>query len=252
MKFLFSFFIFFISFSVFAQNNDLFEKATVAYNASEYEQAIGYYSEIVENGHHSANLYFNLGNAHYKLNEIAPSIYYYEKALLLKPGDSEIVNNLGYAQNMTIDAVKTVPINKLSEVYSKIVSLFTFDQWAYLAIAFMILFVLLYIAFYSFSYASQKRVAFISAILSIFLSLISVVLGFMAYNDYINDQPAIIFVDEVRVKTEPNSKSQEIFRLHAGTKVQVLEELNEWKKVQIADGQTGWLNSEEIKLLKDF
>ncbi len=252
MKFIFSILIFILSFSVFSQNNDLFEKATAAYNASEYEQAITYYSKILENGQHSANLYFNLGNAHYKLNEIAPSIYYYEKALLLKPGDSEILNNLGYAQNMTIDTVKTVPVNTLSEVYSKIVSLFTFDQWAYLAIAFMILFVLLYIAFYTFSYASQKRISFIASILSIFLSIISVVFGFMAYTDYNNDQPAIIFVDEVRVKSEPNSKSQEVFRLHEGTKVQVLDELNSWKKIEIADGQTGWLDAQEIKLLKDF
>lgn len=252
MKFLLSILMFFISFSVFSQNNDLFEKATAAYNEADYNKAIAHYSEILETGQHSANLYFNLGNAHYKVNEIGPSIYYYEKALLLKPGDSEILNNLGYAQNMTVDAVKTVPVNTLTEVYTKIVSLFTFDQWAYLAIGFMILFVLLYIAFYTFRYASQKRIAFITSILSIFLSVLSIVLGFMAYNDYKNDQPAIIYVDEVRVKSEPNSKSQEVFRLHEGTKVQVLEELNAWKKVQIADGQTGWLESEEIKLLKDF
>lgn len=81
-----------------AQNEAVFNRATDAYNNGDYQKAIDYYSDILDNGEHSAELYFNLGNAFYKLNEIAPSIYNYEKALLLAPNDEEIQNNLSYAK----------------------------------------------------------------------------------------------------------------------------------------------------------
>ena len=103
-----------------AQNEALFNRATDAYNDGDYPKAIEYYTGILENGQHSAELYFNLGNAYYKLNQIAPSIYNYEKALLLSPNDPEIKNNLAYAQNMTLDAIETMPETVLSKIYKNI------------------------------------------------------------------------------------------------------------------------------------
>ena len=79
------------------------------YNEGKYAEAISLYESILATKKHSAALYFNLANAHYKLNHIAPSIYYYEKALQLNPNDSDIKNNLAFAQNMTIDAINDVP-----------------------------------------------------------------------------------------------------------------------------------------------
>ncbi|MBT8302403.1 MAG: tetratricopeptide repeat protein, partial [Maribacter sp.] len=131
-----------------AQNEALFNRATESYNNGDYQKAIENYSEILENGQHSAELYYNLGNAYYKLNQIAPSIYYYEKALLLSPNDEEIKNNLSYARNMTLDAIEVLPETGLSKIYNAVTGIMTFDQWSYTAVVFMILFVLLYIAFY--------------------------------------------------------------------------------------------------------
>ncbi|MDX1313866.1 MAG: tetratricopeptide repeat protein, partial [Eudoraea sp.] len=103
-KYLFLLFAFLIQL-VYSQSEARFDSATVAYNKGDYEKAIAYYKEILGEGKHSAALYYNLGNSFYKLNQIAPSIYYYEKALLLAPNDPEIKNNLVYAQNMTLDAI---------------------------------------------------------------------------------------------------------------------------------------------------
>ena len=239
-------------FWVSAQNETLFNEATKVYNEGDYEKAVENYLKILENGEHSAELYFNLGNSYYKLNQIAPSIYYYEKALLLKPNDAEIKNNLAYAQNMTLDAIETMPETGLSKIYKKITGFLSFDQWAYSAIIFMLLFVLAYIAFYYFRYATQKRIAFITSIVSLIIAVVSVVFAYVQYNDFRATQPAIIFSEEVVIKSEPNNRSQEAFTLHQGTKVSVLEELNDWKKIQIADGKTGWIRSENIRLLKNF
>jgi len=236
----------------YAQGEALFNRATEAYNAGDYQKAIDNYLEILEDGQHSAELYYNLGNTYYKLNQIAPSIYYYEKALLLKPNDAEITNNLAYAQNMTLDAIDTMPETGLSKIYQNVVGFLSFDQWAYVGVVFMVLFVLLYIAFYYFRYSSRKRIAFITSIITLLICIVSVVFAFLQYNKFKADGPAIVFANESSVKSEPNKRSQEAFALHEGTKVNVLDELNDWKKIRIADGTTGWIPSEDIKLLKDF
>lgn len=252
MKRLMPLLVLLMCFTASAQNEVIFNRGTDAYNEGDYEKAIENYMEILNNGQHSTELYFNLGNTYYKLNQIAPSIYYYEKALLLKPKDPEIKNNLAYAQNMTLDAIEIMPETGISKIYKNITEFLSFDQWAYVAVTFMILFVLLYIAFYYFKYATQKRIAFISSLVSLIIAAISFVFAFVQYNDFKADQPAIVFVDEVIIKSEPNDRSQEVFKLHEGTKVNVLEQLNDWKKIRIVDGKTGWVSSPAIKVLKDF
>jgi len=252
MKQLFSILIFLGSFLINAQNEALFNQATDAYNDGDYQKAIENYQEILDKGQHSAELYFNLGNAFYKLNQIAPSIYNYEKALLLAPNDPEIKNNLSYAQNMTLDAIETLPETGLTKIYERITDLLSFDQLSYVAIVFMILFVLLYIAFYYLRYASNKRIAFIGSFGCLILSIVSAILAFVQYNDFKADQPAIVFANEAQVKAEPNNRSEAVFLLHEGTKVNVLETLNEWKEIKLVDGKTGWIESESIKPLKDF
>ena len=131
-----------LSFSFgFSQNKVLFNEATEFYNNGEYSAAIENYEQIIENGEHSASLYFNLGNCYYKLNSIGPSIYYYEKALLLSPNNKEIQNNLRFAQNMRLDAIEEMPKTELSRIYNVIVGMFSSDQWAYFAVGFVFLFV---------------------------------------------------------------------------------------------------------------
>ncbi len=252
MKNIIILFIFFTCLFAKGQSERDFTKATEAYNEGDFNKAIEYYNAILEDGQHSAALYFNLGNSYYKLNEIASSIYYYEKALLLKPNDPEILNNLGYAQNMALDAIDTVPETGLSKIYKMATNRLSFDQWAYVGVFFMFLFVVLYILFYYFQYSSRKRWSFIGSFIALFIAVVALVFAYVQYNDFKKDQPAIVFADEVGIHSEPNTKSEEVFVLHAGTKVNVLDELDDWKKIRIADGKTGWIPRENIKLLKDF
>lgn len=241
-----------LAFIATAQNEKLFDQATEAYNNGDYEKAIGLYNSILDSGQHSAAVYYNLGNAYYKLNNIAESIYNYEKSLLLNPNDEEVKTNLGYAQNMTLDAIDTLPQTGLAKIYKSITSILTFDQWAYISIVFMVLFVLFYIAFYYFKFSTKKRWAFISSLIALFLCIISIVFAAIGKRDFNLDNPAIIFAEEIAVNTEPNIGSETVFTLHSGTKVNVLETLNNWKKIELSDGKTGWVPQTELKLLKDF
>lgn len=235
-----------------AQNDQLFEQATDAYNAGNYEKAVSFYNNILDNGKHSSALYYNLGNAYYKQNKIAESIYFYEKALLLSPNDQEIKTNLSYAQNMTIDAIDTMPETGLARLYKNVTGKLTFDQWAYLGVTFMIFFVILYILFYYSNYSTRKRFTFIGSLLALFFCIISVLFAYVQRADFDKDQPAIVFAEESTVKAEPNTTSAEVFVIHAGTKVNVLDQLEDWKKIKLTDGKTGWLPQDDIRLLKDF
>ncbi|MGB3605937.1 MAG: tetratricopeptide repeat protein [Psychroserpens sp.] len=236
----------------FAQNSAMFDEANTLYKDGSYAKALDKYNLIVEAGAHSAELYFNMANAHYKLNHIAPSIYYYEKALLLKPNDKDIQNNLVFARNMTIDAIDKMPEVGFSKLTKTLTNRFSFDEWAKISIGLMLVFVLLFIAYY-FSYStSKKRFAFVTSLSSLVLALVAVAFAFHSYDLAKKDQPAIVFAQESMIKNEPNRRSEEAFKLHEGTKVQVLDTLDEWKQIKISDGKTGWVVSTDLKMLKTF
>ena len=240
------------SWAGFSQNDQLFKEANALYNDGKYAEAIDKYEAILNTGQHSAELYFNLGNANYKLNNIAPSVYYFEKARLLNPNDKDISNNLSYAQKMTVDAIDKVPQVGFSRIINNIVNTFSKDTWAKLAIVGVFLFVLLFLL-YHFSYStSRKRVAFVASVLGLLLTCFSIAMAFQKESLDKKNNPAIVFAQESRVKAEANKSSEEVFRLHEGTKVQVLEAYEDWRKIQLSDNSVGWIPVDDIKLLKTF
>jgi len=235
-----------------AQPSALFEQGNAFYNEGKYEAAIAAYEKILEKEVHSAELYYNLGNAHYKLNHIAPSIFYYEKALQLKPNDKEIQNNANFARNMTIDAIDKVPEVGFKRLFNRLINTMTYNGWAVVAVCCVFIFVILFLLYRFASMSSRKRVAFVISSVALILAFISVFLAFQKKRLDLKDNPGIIFSQESRVNAEPNRRSEEAFRLHEGTKVQVLETLEDWKKIRIADGSTGWIPSEDVKMLSAF
>ncbi|WP_460220197.1 tetratricopeptide repeat protein [Psychroserpens sp. MEBiC05023] len=235
-----------------AQNTTVFEQANTLYNEGNYTDALEKYKSILNTGQHSAELYFNIANAHYKLNHIAPSIYFYEKALLLKPNDEDIQNNIAYARNMTIDAIDTIPDVGFSKVLNTATHTFSFDNWAKLSVSLMVLFVLIFLMYYFSHSTTKKRLAFITSFCAFGLALVSVLFAFHKYELDKNDQPAIVFAQEAQIKTEPNLRSSEAFKIHEGTKVQVIDTVDNWKEIKLADGKSGWVISDDIKMLKIF
>ncbi|WP_458628431.1 tetratricopeptide repeat protein [Winogradskyella sp. PC D3.3] len=240
------------SFIGFSQNDQSFSEANALYNDGKYAEAIDKYESILDSKQHSAELYFNLGNANYKLNNIAPSIYYFEKALQLKPNDKDIQNNLAFARNMTIDAIEEVPVVGFSRIINNVVNTFSTDTWAKMAVGGVLLFVVIFLA-YHFSYtSSKKRIAFVTSIVSLFVACFAVAMAFQKEGLNKKDNPAIVFAQESRVKTDPNPTSEEVFRLHEGTKVQVIETYDDWNRIKLSDNSTGWIPSKDIKLLNVF
>ena len=242
-----------LSISLSAQNDLLFDAGNKSYNEGKYQEAIESYEKILNEGFHSSELHFNLGNAYYKLNRIAPSIYYYEKALQLSPKSKDIKANLSFAQNMTIDDIETVPEIGLSRISKNIINTFSFDTWAIFSIVLIMDFATLFLGYYFSSATTKKRFAFIVSSSAIILAVVCLFFAYQKYQYVQKDKPAIVFAKETDVKTDPNLRSEIAFTLHEGTKVQVLEIYDEnWTKIKIADGKTGWIPSEDIKLLNNI
>ena len=137
----------FFSFCI-GQNTELFDKGNDLYNQGRYLEAIESYSDIIKDGKHSSELYYNMGNSYYKLNDIANSIFYYEKALLLNPKSEKITNNLSFAQNMLIDKIEPLPQNQINSFFSSIINLLDYSIWQYIFLFFeftAVIFLILYL-----------------------------------------------------------------------------------------------------------
>lgn len=233
----------------FGQNDKLFDQGKELYKNGKYQQAINSWMQILENGQTSSELYFNIANAQYKLNQIGPSIYYYEKALQLSPNDSDIKTNLAFAENARIDAIEPLPKSVFTKWYKNIADTFTYDGWAILAVGFSIVFVILFLLYY-FSYTEKrKRLLFATSMLSIVLLLGAVTMAFLTYGDYSKNQPAIIFANQIEVKSEPSMGSNSAFVLHEGTKVQIMAQDGNWFRISLADGKDGWIPASDLKQL---
>ncbi|MBL4663254.1 MAG: tetratricopeptide repeat protein [Flavobacteriaceae bacterium] len=241
-------FMFFSEIS-FAQNQALFNQAKQQYKSEKYQEAITNWMKILQSGEHSSALYFNIANAHYKLNSVGPSIYYYEKALQLSPNDSEILNNLTFAQNTTIDAIEPLPKTIFAKWNHTISSWLTFDGWAWTTVVFAALFALLFLLYYFAVYSTRKRLFFIGSMVSLIVLLVSLSMSFRTYNQQSIDLHAIIFAESVDVKSDPSKKSETSFVLHEGTKVKILSKDEDWYRIQIADGKGGWLLNDQLKEL---
>lgn len=232
----------------FAQ--DGFERGNDFYRKGKYEQAITEYESVLAGKQHSAELYFNLGNSYYKLNKVAPAIYNYEKALVLNPNDAEITNNLKFAHKLQIDEIKDIPSVGFSKMVHDVTSIFNYNTWAWISVGFSVLFLVFFIGYYFSQITLSKRIFFFGMFVLLFLLLLSVSAAISEKNDSENEKPAIVFAEMVLVKSEPQKASNTVFTLHEGTKVFVLEALDNWKKIQLTDGTEGWIEKTAIREVK--
>lgn len=240
----------FVYSGLFAQNNTVsFEEANELYRNEKYVEAIGIYEEIEATGLVSSELYYNLGNAYYKLNKIAPSIYNLEKALLLNPQNIDAVNNLVFANRMKIDAIEELPKTFFQNIEIAVIRQLSYNQWAYLAVFFSIVMSLFFLFFY-FSYVpTRKRIYFVTSLLGLLFLTLSFLFTYKQYRTSIDTVEAIIYEEKVSVRSAPSDTSQEVFELHEGLKVFVLDSVAIWKKIKLADGKTGWVHKESLKTL---
>ena len=229
-----------------------FENANSAYNAGQYENAVMLYKEILESGRHSAELYFNLANSYYRLNQVGESIFYFEKAKQLKPTDEDINVNSNFAQNMAIDAVEVLPKSQITQLREKTIDLFSQDAWAYFIIL-LAWFLVFFWGLYLWNKVPViKRTFFIFSLVLGLLLMGSLSIAVIKSSKTADTTYGILFNKKIEVWAEPNSRAEVLFLLHQGTKVQMLDQLQDWRKIRIANGSEGWIKNGRVRSLKGF
>jgi len=242
------FIIILISQSILSQS--VFDKANNAYKQGNYQQAIDSYQSILKSKKHSSGIYFNMANCYYKLNQVAPAIYNYEKALLLNPKDKDIKTNLEFAKNRRIDDIKIVQTVGFEKLFKDITNMFNYNTWGYVIIILSFVFLLFFIGYYFSETTLAKRIFFVGI-----FGLPIIIIGaiFSALLEKSNREkfnPAIVFSESSSVKTEPKENAQEAFVLHEGTKVFILEEVDAFSKIILEDETEGWIYKKDIKTIK--
>lgn len=221
-----------------------FEQANVAYNEGNYESALELYNNIVASEQESVPLFFNMGNTYYKMGTYPMAIYYYEKALKLDPSNADIKTNLEIANLAIADKIDPIPQSFIAKGWNNVKDMFSSDSWATVSIfCFALLLVALFL-FLRARHMSLRKAGFFVGILALLVFIFSFIFSMEKRNDVKVHNQAIIITPAVTVKSSPNENSVDLFVLHEGTKVVLLDEADGWNKVRIANGSEGWLSSD--------
>ena len=152
---------------------------------------------------------------------------------------------------MTIDNIEELPKTFLQRLELNYLKKLSYNQWSMLSIVFSFLAAILFLLFYYTTISNKKRMYFLTSMFSFLLLIITVFITYDQYKKAMNTKYAIIFSPKTAVNNAPTSNSDIIFELHEGTKVNVLDAIDNWKKIKLSDGKVGWITSENIKMLTD-
>lgn len=216
------------------------------YKNQEFEKAMADYQSVVDSGYESAALYFNLGNACFKANQLTLALVNYERARLLDPRDGEIKNNLEVARTFLSDEIDVLPEFILRKWYAYFVKLLRSNQWAMLSMACFIAALVLFLAYLFSGRIGIRKLSFWLSVVLMVSSLASFGLSYQKKKYDLNHRTALILSPSVTVKSSPDENGTDIFQLHEGTKVKVVDEVGDWREIRIADGNQGWVKLSDL------
>ncbi|MBN2814181.1 MAG: tetratricopeptide repeat protein [Bacteroidales bacterium] len=249
MKYLASLIVATLALSVWGQTpalegytaDSLIARGNSYYMQHQYNKAAEYYERVVDMGLESAGLYYNLGNAFYKQKRMAEAILFYEKALLLHPGDDDTRQNLALANSQILDKIDAVPVFFLKRWLNAFRDIMTPDQWA---VTGLVLFIISMAGFLMYvvgrNIAIQKG-GFAVGIVLLLISLLSVAMTLGRMQNIRKHDHAIIMDTSVNAHSSPDKQSTSVFILHEGTKVMVVDSVQRWKEIRLANGNQGWV-----------
>ena len=222
-------------------------EADSAYVRGEYQQAITDYEALLKQGG-SAELYYNLGNAYYRTENITKAVLNYERALLLSPGDRDIRFNLQIARSKTID--KIVPESEMFFItwYRALVNLMSVDAWARVALISLTLVIVLLLVYLFASRIWLRKVGFFGGILLLAVFVFSNLFAWQQKQNLLFRKGAIVVSPSVTVKSTPAKNGTDLFVLHEGTKVDITDaSMRGWLGIRIADGKEGWVERKQLE-----
>ena len=225
------------------------EKADSLYAAEHYQEAAKQYESLLKQGV-SSDLYYNLGNCYYRMDDMTRAVLNYERALLLSPGDRDVRLNLQMARSKTID--KIVPESEMFFVtwYHSLVNLMSVDGWARMALVSLVIAIILALAYLFSDLIWLRKVGFFVGLLFLVVFALSNLFAYQQKQAFVERSGAIIIRSAVNVKSTPASNGTDLFILHEGTKVTITDAtMKEWREIRVADGKEGWLPTKDLEVI---
>ena len=223
--------------------------ANQAYTHEKYNDALMLYQKVIDKGMESSDLFFNMGNCYYRMSNYPMAIFYYEKAKKLNPADEDIEFNIKITNTKIVDKIEPIPVLFFIKWWILLTNIFSFDDWAILAIiAIFVFFTSLFFYLSTHTYKIKKLTFWLSVIF-LFITLLSVKFAHTQYKNMNSKNTAIIFAPNVNVKSSPDEKGIDKFVIHEGTKVLIVDELNNWVKIKIANGSNGWIEKQTFEVI---
>lgn len=238
------------SFSFSENNNNISEKllkAEQAYKEKKYPDAIALYLSVINDNYQSFELYYNLGNAYFKNNQLGKAILYYEKAKLLNPSDEDLNHNLKLAYNKTIDKIETKDNFFIEITKTSFLNKLNTNLLSYITI---ILSFLAFISFSIFLFNNNFRKLTLSlTIIFIILNFIIYITAHFAEKNKHQNNFAIVTNREVKVTNEPLPEAITKFKLHEGTKVKILQKVDNFYLIRLENGVEGWIEQNSVEII---
>ena len=248
MKRIFIIFLFLLPGLTFAVDPEItIAKANKAYADGFYANAVELYKSVITAGYESVGLYYNLGNACYKQNDFTSSILYYEKALKLDPGNEDVNFNLKIANTKITDKIEPIPELFYKRWYKKLIESFSVDKWSKFGLAFLCFGLVAGLFYVVSKNLLIRKAGFWLGNFFIFMSLFSFLFAWQSYDDIMHRKEAIIFTPTVTIKSSPDEKSIDLFVLHEGAKVELIDNIGTWYEIRIANGSVGWLIASSVE-----
>jgi len=222
-------------------------RANKAYTDGFYANAVELYKSVLSTGFESVDLYYNLGNACYKQNDFPSAILYYEKAHKLDPGNEDVNFNLKIANTKITDKIEPIPEMFYKRWYRGLIETFSVDKWAKTGIVFLCLALFGGLFYVISKQLFIRKAGFWLGGSFLLVSLFSFLFAWQNYGDQMHRKEAIVFTPTVTVKSSPDEKSVDLFVLHEGAKVELIDHIGEWVEIKIANGSVGWLMSTSVE-----
>jgi hypothetical protein len=232
---------------LFATTDSLFQAANRLYQEGNYEEALNTYREIIGDGFESADLYYNMGNAAFRSNNIGYSILYYEKAVKLDPSHEDARNNLEFVSRYRVDTFDQVPELFIRTWIRSLVNVLSEKTWGILSILLFII-ILMSLLVYLFSHRlGFKKAGFFTALIALVFFVVTFTSAVSLHRNIIYPEAGVITAPSVTVRSSPSETGTELFILHEGTEVKVNEEVAGWRNIRVVDGREGWIASGDFE-----
>ena len=227
----------------------VFDRANQLYQQNQFAQAQGEYEKLLQNGCEGAELEYNLGNACYKSGQLAKAILHYERARKLNPGDEDLRHNLRLAALMITDKIEVAPRFFLWQLWDRGKAACSMDAITWLSYGcFAACLGAIALLLHARTYA-LRRFAFITALACGAGCLLFFATFLAKRADTLRRDSAIVMNDIATLKNAPDALSSDAFVLHGGVKVQVLDQVGQWLKIRIADGNVGWIEQKAVEVI---